>query len=136
MCLSIAIDRPEDILAKGEHQGLEWMVIHNGSGYRCGYVRIPAGHPWHGKGYHDLNVEVHGGITFAEPDVPCDAPGPDTDWWLGFDCAHTFDAPDPELPNSEIGWFGWKPSSDCVVRTQDYVEAECKLLCQQALNDA
>lgn len=136
MCLSIAINRPKDILAKGEHQGFEWMVIHNGGGYRCGYMRIPAGHPWHGKGYDDLNVEVHGGLTFAEPDVPCDAPGPDTDWWLGFDCAHAFDAPDPELPTNENDCFKWVPRLGDVVRTQDYVEAECKSLCQQALNDA
>jgi len=134
MCLSIAIDRPEDILSKGKHHGFEWMVIHNGSGYRCGYMRVALGHPWHGKGYDDdLNVEVHGGLTFAHADVPCDAPGADTDWWLGFDCAHAFDAPDPELPQDKQQ-YSWRPLfGDRDVRTQEYVEAECKSLCQQAL---
>ena len=133
MCLSIAIDRPEDILSKGEHHGFEWMVIHNGSGYRCGYMRVPLGHPWHGKSYNDLNVEVHGGLTFARADVPCDAPGADTDWWLGFDCAHAFDAPDPELPQERPPYVLRPLFSDCEIRTQEYVEAECKSLCQQAL---
>ena len=133
MCLSIAIDRPEDILSKGKHHGFEWMVVHNGSGYRCGYMRVALGHPWHGKGYHDLNVEIHGGLTFAHADVPCDAPGPDTDWWLGFDCAHTWDAPDPELPQEDTHFPRSRFGSQ-VVRTQEYVEAECKSLCQQAFD--
>lgn len=45
MCLSIALERPEDVLAAGTHAGHEWQVIHNGSGYRCGYVKVPPGHP-------------------------------------------------------------------------------------------
>lgn len=137
MCLSIAIERPKDVISKGEHHGFEWMVIHNGSGYRCGYVRVPSGHPWHGKSYHDLGVEIHGGLTFAEADVPCDAPGADNDWWLGFDCAHSFDAPDPELPQSDLG-FSWRPLlfGSSTIRTQKYVETECRSLCQQASHQA
>jgi hypothetical protein len=132
MCLSIAIDRPDDVLAKGEHLGFQWVVVHNGMGYRCGYVRVPLGHPWHGKDYNDLNVEVHGGVSFAEADVPCDAPGADTDWWIGFDCAHAFDAPDPELtlirPDQAFR------VREAEVRAQAYTENECRSLCQQASN--
>jgi hypothetical protein len=144
MCLSIAIDRPDDVLAKGEHLGLQWVVVNNGMGYRCGYVRVPLGHPWHGKSHNDLNVEVHGGLTFAEADVPCDAPGADTDWWLGFDCAHAFDAPDPELrPSLSSLNFLYRGGcradggNNCyAVRTQAYAENECRSLCQQASRDA
>ena len=130
MCLSIAIDRPDDVLAEGEHLGFQWVVVNNGMGYRCGYVRVPLGHPWHGTDYNDLNVEVHGGLSFAKADVPCDAPGADTDWWIGFDCAHAFDAPDPELvlvlPNQAFRL------REAEVRTQAYTENECRSLCQQA----
>ena len=129
MCLSIALARPDDILATSEHQGFKWHVIHNGQGYRCGYVRIPAGHPWHGKHYDDIAAEVHGGLTFADADVPCDAPGEDNDWWVGFDCAHAFDLPDPSLTT-------YHPSLMGEVRTQEYVEAECRSLCEQALQAA
>ena len=143
MCLSIAIDRPDDVLAEGEHLGFQWVVVNNGMGYRCGYARVPLGHPWHGKKYRDLDdVAVHGGVTFTEADVPCDAPGADTDWWIGFDCAHAFDAPDPELARSRSDSG---PSLSLLnnllieggderyeVRTQAYVESECRSLCQQA----
>lgn len=136
MCLSIAIARPADVLAKGEHAGFEWMVVHNGSGYRCGYVRVPAGHPWHGKGYDDVDADVHGGLTFAEADKPCDAPGPDSAYWFGFDCAHGGDAPDPALPSKRntlpphLRALLVFPGS--VVRDQAYVEAQCRSLCEQA----
>ena len=135
MCLSIALQRPDDILATGEHQGFKWHVIHNGQGYRCGYVRIPAGHPWHGKDYDNIAAEVHGGLTFAGADVPCDAPGEDNDWWVGFDCAHAFDLPDPSLPTYHPSPSPY-PSFMGEVRTQEYVEAECRSLCEQALQAA
>src|SRR5258708_1427255 len=35
------------------------------SGSWCGYVAVEPGHPLHGHGYDDANVEVHGGLTFA-----------------------------------------------------------------------
>ena len=135
MCLSIAIYHPHRVLSKGRHLGLEWVTTHNGLGYRCGYVRLPLGHPWHGNSYDEIHPEVHGGLTFSEPDVPCDAPGPDTDWWIGFDCGHGGDAPDPTLPLSpEMGSFLMKHDNFGVVRTQEYVEAECINLCKQAVS--
>lgn len=52
---------------------------------RCGYVRLPIGHRYWGKGYDELDVSVHGGLTFAER-------AEDGAWWIGFDCAHYNDA--------------------------------------------
>jgi hypothetical protein len=137
VCLSIAIDRPTDVLAIGEHLGFEWIVTNNGSGYRCGYVRVPKGHPWHGKTWSELaDVECHGGVTFAEPDKPCKG-GPDDAHWVGFDCCHSWDLPDPELKS----WRGRDPFelpltmnrlADCEVRSQEYVERHCRSLCEQA----
>jgi hypothetical protein len=158
MCLSIAIERPGDVLNRGEHAGFEWMVIHNGRGYRCGYIKVNPGHPWHGVGYDDVraadgdNPAVHGGLTFAEADESCDAGGPDSGWWLGFDCVHWHDEPDPSLPRrgyvGHIDIFrqvsnifeaeGAFPNRNHLgdpsghVWTQTEVEAECRKLCEQA----
>ena len=146
MCNPVTTEHPAALLAKGEQDGFEWEVTSNGIGYRCGYVRIPLGHPWHGKGYDDVEADVHGGLTFAEPDVACGAPAgpdgasPDSGWWLGFDCAHGGDAVDPDLCedgklrtfyqewNGGLGVLG----GGSVVRTTEYVEAECRRLCEQA----
>jgi hypothetical protein len=66
----------------------------------CGYVGLPDSHHFHGKGYDDLDVEVHGGLTFAgkcdgDPEHGiCHVPEPgqqDHLYWFGFDCGHCFD---------------------------------------------
>jgi hypothetical protein len=129
MCLSIAIHNPQNVLAKGEHLGFQWIVTNNGRAHRCGYVRVPPGHPWHGNSDDGL-AEVHGGITFSEYDEPCDKGGPDDAWWIGFDCAHAWDLPDPSLPGYQAE-YDYR-CGDSVLRDQEYVEAQCRSLCEQA----
>lgn len=130
MCLSIKVHNPDRVLAEGKIDEYEWAVTHNGIGFRCGYVRVPAGHPWHGKDDMSLTEpSVHGGITFASADMPCGRDGAAEDgWWLGFDAAHLDDAPDPALPDSKK-MEGWKGGT---IRTQEYMERECFRLIQQA----
>lgn len=65
-------------------------------GHFCGYVAIPPGHKYHGKSYQDIEVEVHGGLTYAHEcqGEICHVPKPgqnDNVWWVGFDCAHSWD---------------------------------------------
>src|SRR3990167_2484412 len=132
MCLSIAVDHPDHVLSSGEHEGFEFVTVHNGMGFRCGYVRVPLGHPWHGRSYDEIEPypQVHGGLTFSKADKPCGGDRPDNGWWLGFDCAHGGDLPDPALPTDcDIGMPSFGRG---VVRTQEYVEAGCRSLCQQA----
>lgn len=105
------------LLSEGEHLGYQWAVLHNGMAYRCGYVALPPGHPWHGKGYDDIPAEAHGGLTYSNA-------SDDGSWWVGFDCAHAGDAPDPTLP-------GYRERGD-TLRSQEYVEEQCRSLCEQA----
>jgi hypothetical protein len=135
MCNPVTTKHPEFLLAKGVHEGFEWEVTNNGIGYRCGYVRVPPGHPWHGKDYDNVEPypEVHGGLTFAAPDVNCGKDGEDDAWWLGFDCAHAGDAPDPSLSLRE----GMTAMRDYglgydTIKTTGYVQAECERLAEQA----
>jgi hypothetical protein len=136
MCNPITTQHPEVLLAKGEAYGFQWEVTSNRMGYRCGYVRVPPGHPWHGKDYSDVGtadggyIEVHGGLTFAAPDTDCGKGGADNAWWVGFDCAHYGDAPDPDLPGSETMLkFGLDHGT---VKTTEYVSEECRNLARQA----
>ena len=127
MSLSLVIARPDDVLSQGEYAGLQWITMRNRLGYRCGYVRLPQGHPWHSMDCDEIPAAVHGGLTFTEDDVPCDAPGDDNAYWIGFDCAHGGDRADPTLGGrlSPLDFSG-------IVRDQAYVEAECWNLCAQA----
>ena len=132
MCLSIAILRPQHVLAQSEHEGYEFVIVHNDMGFRCGYVRLPVGHPWHGQDYGDIDCRAHGGLTFAEPDMPCDKGGADDAWWIGFDCGHGFDAPDPDLIDRSNEFQSFHRLRSGTVRSQEYVEDECKKICEQA----
>lgn len=96
-------DEPDKMQWPDEATGLPCLIVRNRYGALCGYVGVPSGHPWHGRGYDDVTADVHGGLTFAGPCSPeedetsgiCHIPAvgePDDVWWLGFDCAHAFDA--------------------------------------------
>ncbi len=141
MCLSLAVHRPEDVLATGTHESFDWVVIKNPMlGFRCGYVRVSPGHPWHGQGHDDVSAEVHGGLTFAEADLPCTNATegkPDNGWWLGFDCGHAWDAQDrglvsPAFCSSLSNLYHHMHDPGNTLWTQEMVEAECRSLCDQA----
>jgi len=140
MCLSIKVRKPECVLSEGEHAGHEMVTVHNTMGYRCGYVKVEPGHPGHGKNYEDIDASVHGGLTFAEPDLHCGKGGADNGWWVGFDCAHSSDLPDPDLPSEHpevLSMYQFvldRYSDTRKIRTQEYVEAQCRDLCEQAAN--
>lgn len=118
------------------------MVRHGSSGHWCGYVGVPPGHPWHGKDYGDLDVSVHGGLTYADfcmenagEEAICHVPEPgrpDHVWWLGFDCGHAWDRR-PGMEARELRW-GFAPSNDEVYRDLPYVEAQVRLLAVQVAN--
>jgi hypothetical protein len=95
-------DEPDKVQWVDAATGLDCMVRRGPMGGWCGYVGVPPDHLFHGAGYSDVDVEVHGGLTFGdscdEEGDPAEAichtpfPGRPADvWWLGFDCGHCFD---------------------------------------------
>lgn len=88
MCLPVT---PYRVEREWKHAGLSCAVVQASEGtHRCGYVRVPPGHPLFGKGYDDAEVDVHGGLTFAEIE-PCTEHEDGQGWWFGFDFAHSGD---------------------------------------------
>jgi hypothetical protein len=100
MCLPI---KPFKIEREWKHAGLSCAVVQADEGrHRCGYVRVPLGHPMHAKGYDEPMVDVHGGLTFAEKE-PCNTHEDGEGWWFGFDCYHSGDAGrDPNVDVSSL----------------------------------
>ena len=148
--------------ASGTAHGLDYDVWSNRGGYRCGYVRIPEGHALFGVDYSDeapgvskddiaeeplgkrgiisvflaglndgvrldLLFDVHGGLTFGG------SRSNGGGWWLGFDCAHCGDAPDPDLMDEAMLRITSRYPRDPgdVVRSLDYVRSECESLAAQ-----
>lgn len=102
--------------------GYEAEVLTMPMGHRCGYVTVPDGHPCAGKDYDELDVEVHGGLTFGHGAK------------FGFDCAHFYDAKDPELMSDEYRkiYETWPRFDEGgTVRTLEFCVAQCERLAAQ-----
>jgi len=97
-----------------------------------GYVGLPKGHKFYGKGYDDIGQEIdcHGGLTFTghwddDPEL----------WWIGFDCAHAWDMTpgiemrlplDMQMKISDI-------DKNVTYKNIEYVRNECKSIVDQLL---
>ena len=123
----------------GTHQGFDYKVIVMLMGYRCGYVRLPEGHPWHGKSFHYIDVVVHGGLTFSEM-IDNSHSILENGYWIGFDCMHAGDIPDPDEMSKEFRKLGGyrmvKSFSKFFftdisprIRNARYVESHCRNIC-------
>lgn len=65
-------------------------------GFRTGYVEVPAEHPLYGIDGDRLDIDCHGGITWASDELPGSTENESDSWWIGFDCAHYADGEDLE----------------------------------------
>jgi hypothetical protein len=97
-----------------------------------GYVGVSKGHKFFETDYRDLDVEVHGNLTFGSGGTHQRF---GYHWWFGFDCGHAFDhAPGREemlknagMPVSIIHSL----MSNQVYRNMKYVQDECIQLAYQ-----
>lgn len=123
---------------------LDCLMVRNRSGQWCGYVAVTEEHPLFGQDYEAADVEVHGGLTFADfcdENAPeghgiCHMPlpgRPDKVWWFGFDTGHAWDISPilavtcPELYRTYSG-EAWPANS---YKDVTYVQAECESLAKQ-----
>ena len=148
-------DEPDKIQWVDPATDLDCLLVRNQMGVWCGYVGLPFDHPWSGAGSYDqLDVEVHGGLTFGpslcDEDAPegrgiCHVPFPGRPAdvaWIGFDCGHGFDyAPALEAMYDEIemvtpggglgGLLGVDPFHS-VYRDEAYARGQVASLARQA----
>src|SRR6266852_4741278 len=87
------VEEPDEVTF--EHMGFACRVIRVAQqepyikevcvfgGHLCGYVNIPVNHPMFSKKYDEIDVDVHGGLTWSEMEKG--------GYWIGFDCAHSGD---------------------------------------------
>lgn len=118
-----------------EVDGFKCVIVGQNWGHRCGYIEIPLYHKYYGVDYNEIDVDVHGGWTYAEythNNYPIESPN--GTWWIGFDCNHCCDGKDLELVKS----FGDTKTTRFIlnmndkfpehgeVRTMKYVENELR----------
>jgi hypothetical protein len=130
---------PDKVQWTDEATGLPCLIRRNHQlGNWCGYVGVAASHPAFGKDCREIDVDVHGGLTFAEfcdedekETGICHVPEPGSDarvWWFGFDCGHAWDL--------EPGMMRLLPrhmflNARSTYRDIAYVQGECRHLARQ-----
>lgn len=111
-----------------KYRGLPCLAVRNQMGSWCGYVAVPPGHPAYKKPYDDVDVNVHGGLTYADHcrDHICHVPAPgepDDVWWLGFDCGHSDDlVPSMKEFCKSLLWGTYKDLKYVVRETSELAE--------------
>jgi hypothetical protein len=108
-------------------EGYKAVVNFVHDSHNCGYVGVPPGHPLFGKEYNDLDIECHGGLTYAGTNM-VGYPVEEHDGWhyFGFDCAHLGDATKSPYYRS----FGEHETFKDV----DYCARECDSISRQLKN--
>ena len=123
------------------HQGYPCVIIFTTLGHRCGYVGVPRNHPAYGKNDDEIDVGVHGGLTYCRDDQDGYPVAGQDCWWFGFDCAHGGDGQDLKRAREIFQ----DPALDMLialqakstfreslpVRSQEYVKTECRSLATQ-----
>ena len=73
----------KNVIFEDSHRGYDFFIKFNDffpPGHHCAYVRIPRDHPYFEVHYDDINISVHGGLTFSEM--------VDGEYWIGWDYGH------------------------------------------------
>lgn len=85
----------QKVMKKWKQDGLDCLVVLNSSEsleWYCGYVGVPKSHPDWRKAYEKIDVDIHGGLTFAEiGKINSELWDNPKLWYFGFDCAHAGD---------------------------------------------
>lgn len=118
----------------GKLFGFDYCILeHPRMKHLLGYLAVPADHPWFRKDYNKINCTVHGGLTFAGDNdgYPYKAEG--DVWWVGFDCAHSYDRM-PGMEAIEKEKYGWEPlyQEGATYKDRDYVFNEIMKMAEQA----
>ena len=128
-------DEPDKVQWTDKQTGLLCLAVRTPRmGNWCGYVGVTREHPDFGKEYDDVDVDVHGGLTYAaacqgdnKEHGICHVVGPGEDdavWWFGFDTAHCGDYWSP-------AYRGQVPAARDTYRTLPYVRGEVTELARQ-----
>jgi|SRR5262245_2686658 len=133
-------DEPDKVQWQDEETGLPCLAVRQRrSGHWCGYVGVSEGHRYFGADCDKPDIQVHGGLTFADycsddqEQGICHIPNPgesDRVYWLGFDCHHGGDKA-PGFSASLRQYFPDHMHDAGIYRTLAYVRAECEQLAAQ-----
>ncbi len=95
--------RKIEILYEGLYLGFQFYILNLGT-HPTAYIEIPRTSKLYGKGYNDIDLDVHGGLTYANSDLNGVK---NNSWFIGWDYAHCGD-----YYGYDIRWKGTELDSE------------------------
>lgn len=115
-------DRKMEVLDTGYCLGLLYYILNLGT-HPTAYVKIPRNSKYYGK--KDIDIEVHGGITYADNHIWINNTQKIEGWFIGWDYAHMGDyiGYEERVPKEyRVGGKKW---------TTEEIQKEIKNVCYQ-----
>ena len=107
--------------------GFHYYILNLGT-HPTAYVEIPKSHKYFEKGYNDIDIDCHGGLTYSKESLKIsDNVILDNSWFIGWDYAHAGD-----YYGYDIKWKGTDlDSEDNKKWTLFEIIEECKEVIKQ-----
>lgn len=87
-------ERKREMLDKGcINEGgytFEYIILNLGT-HPTAYISIPQNHKYYKKDWEDIDLQVHGGITYSESYLHLSEDIEISGWYIGWDYAHLMD---------------------------------------------
>lgn len=79
-------DRKVELLDTGEYNGFTYYILNLGT-HPTAYIQIPKEHKYFGKDYDEIDLDVHGGLTYSSKQLRLENEAIEG-WFIGWDYAH------------------------------------------------
>ena len=79
-----------ELLYSGEYMGYKFYIMNLGT-HPTAYIKIPAGHKLFDEHYSQIDIDVHGGLTYAADHLSISDKEELKGWFIGWDYAHSYD---------------------------------------------
>ena len=88
--MQYGIERKVEILDTGYCFGLLYYIMNLGT-YPTAYIKIPKDHKYYKKDMYEVDIYVHGGITYSSDHLWISKNNKIDGWFIGWDYAHCGD---------------------------------------------
>lgn len=90
------VEPKREVLFSGEYKGYKFYIINLGT-HPVAYVNVKKGHKYRYKNYGEIDINVHGGLSYSEKAINT-GDKIKQGWFIGWDYAHAFDYTGYEMP--------------------------------------
>ncbi len=80
-------DRKLEILCEGKYKDYQFYILNLGT-HPTAYIEIPKTSDLYGKDYNNIDIDVHGGLTYSDDQLHSVK---ENTWFIGWDYAHLND---------------------------------------------